>query len=96
MTGVEIRYRLQGNEPSATDKVTLDLDRLELQRVDLNYFKGSRGDRKLEGQGCSLLAVGELLHLEGSMDTCCVQVDLVDGRSLISCEGEAVLGERLS
>ncbi len=40
VTGVEFQYRLQGNEPGATDTVTFDIDQLELQRVDADYFEG--------------------------------------------------------
>lgn len=40
VTGVEFSYRLQGNEPGATDTVVYDIDHLELQRVDADHFEG--------------------------------------------------------
>jgi hypothetical protein len=40
VTGVEFQYRLQGNEPGATDTVVFDIDQLELQQVDADYFEG--------------------------------------------------------
>lgn len=40
VTGVEFQYWLQGNEPGASDTVTFDFDRLELQRVDADYYEG--------------------------------------------------------
>lgn len=40
VTGVELQYRLQGNEPGATDTVTYDFDLLELQKVDADYYEG--------------------------------------------------------
>lgn len=40
VTGVEIVYRLQGNEPGATTTVQFDLDHLELQRVVPDPFEG--------------------------------------------------------
>ena len=40
VTAVELIYRLQGNEPGASDTVSFDFDRLELQRVEPDYFKG--------------------------------------------------------
>jgi hypothetical protein len=38
--GVDLIYRLQGNEAEAADKVTYDFDRLELQRVLPDHFRG--------------------------------------------------------
>lgn len=38
--GVEFTYRLQGNEPGATETVLYDFDHLELQRVDPDHFEG--------------------------------------------------------
>ncbi len=40
VTGVEFIYRLQGNEPGATNVVAYDLDLLELQRVEADHFEG--------------------------------------------------------
>jgi len=40
VTGIEIQYRLQGNEPEAGDTAIFDLDQLELQRVDADYYEG--------------------------------------------------------
>lgn len=40
VTGVELIYRLQGNEPGATNQVVFDLDQLELQRVTPDHFEG--------------------------------------------------------
>ncbi|MBK9139532.1 MAG: glycoside hydrolase family 9 protein [Verrucomicrobia bacterium] len=37
---VELIYRLQGNEPGATERVSFDFDRLELQRVEADVFRG--------------------------------------------------------
>ena len=37
---VELIYRLQGNEPGATNRVCYDFDHLELQRVAPDYFRG--------------------------------------------------------
>jgi hypothetical protein len=37
---VDLIYRLQGNEPGATERVTFDFDLLELQRVEPDYFRG--------------------------------------------------------
>jgi hypothetical protein len=39
-TSVEIQYRVQGNEPGATDTVQLDIDHIELQRVDADKVQG--------------------------------------------------------
>lgn len=38
--GVELIYRLQGNEPEATNRVCFDFDQLELQRVEPDPFLG--------------------------------------------------------
>lgn len=38
--GVELIYRLQGNEPGAADEVQYDFDQLELERVDPDHFLG--------------------------------------------------------
>jgi hypothetical protein len=40
VTAVELIYRLQGNEPGATDRVSFDFDRLELKRVQADPFRG--------------------------------------------------------
>jgi hypothetical protein len=40
VTGVEFVYRQQGNESGATNVVCYDLDQLELQRVEADYFEG--------------------------------------------------------
>ena len=40
VTGVELRYRLQGNEPLATDTVEYYFDELELQKVKPDYYEG--------------------------------------------------------
>ncbi|MCL4179554.1 MAG: glycoside hydrolase family 9 protein [Verrucomicrobia bacterium] len=40
VTAVEFVYRLQGNEPGATEWVQFDLDRLELQRVEADVYEG--------------------------------------------------------
>ena len=40
VTGLEFIYRLQGNEPGATNRVCFDLDHLELQRVEADDFEG--------------------------------------------------------
>lgn len=40
VTRIAIQYRLQGNEPGATDTVTFYFDHLELQRVEPDYFEG--------------------------------------------------------
>ena len=40
ITGVELEYRLQGNEPGATNTVIYDFDKLELQKVQPDYFEG--------------------------------------------------------
>jgi hypothetical protein len=40
VTAVEFIYRLQGGEPGAARTVQLDLDRLELQKVDADAFEG--------------------------------------------------------
>jgi hypothetical protein len=40
VTGVEIQYRLQGNEADATDTVQFDMDHLDLQRVEPDKFEG--------------------------------------------------------
>ncbi len=40
VTGVDFIYRLQGNEPGATNLVCFDLDHLELQRVAADHFEG--------------------------------------------------------
>jgi hypothetical protein len=37
---VELVYRLQGNEPEATNRVSFDFDQLELQRVEPDPFLG--------------------------------------------------------
>lgn len=38
--GVDLIYRLQGNEPEATDRVRFDFDQLELERVEPDQFLG--------------------------------------------------------
>jgi hypothetical protein len=40
VTGVEIRCRLQGNEPGTSDTFTYYVDRLELQKVVPDHYKG--------------------------------------------------------
>jgi hypothetical protein len=40
VTGVEVRYMLQGHEPGATDIATFDIDKLELQKVKADHFEG--------------------------------------------------------
>ncbi|MFW5877475.1 MAG: glycoside hydrolase family 9 protein [bacterium] len=40
VTGIELEYRLQGNEPGAAEMVTYYFDKLELQKVDADYFEG--------------------------------------------------------
>ena len=40
ITAVDFIYRLQGNEPGATNVVTFDLDHLELQRVEADHYQG--------------------------------------------------------
>jgi hypothetical protein len=40
VTALEFIYRLQGNEPGATEIVQYDFDRLELQRVDADPYEG--------------------------------------------------------
>lgn len=40
VTGVELAYRLQGNEPGATATVCYDFDHLELQKVQADHFEG--------------------------------------------------------
>ncbi|MBS1825560.1 MAG: glycoside hydrolase family 9 protein [Acidobacteria bacterium] len=40
VTGLEVRYMLQGHEPGASDIVTFDLDKLELQKVKADHFEG--------------------------------------------------------
>lgn len=40
ITAVDFIYRLQGNEPEATEVVQFDVDHLELQRVDPDHFEG--------------------------------------------------------
>lgn len=42
VTGLEFIYRLQGNEPGATNVVRFDLDQVELQRVVPDVFEGWR------------------------------------------------------
>jgi hypothetical protein len=40
VTGVEISYRLQGNEPGATERVRFHFDGLEIQEVVPDHFEG--------------------------------------------------------
>ncbi|MCX7711084.1 MAG: hypothetical protein N2484_14700, partial [Clostridia bacterium] len=40
VTGVDIIYRMQGNEPEATDTVCFDIDKLELQKVEADHYEG--------------------------------------------------------
>jgi hypothetical protein len=40
VTGLELQYRLQGNEPGASDQVTFDFDKLELQKVREDHWEG--------------------------------------------------------
>ena len=40
ITRLELIYLQQGNEPGAATNVTLDIDQLELQRVDPDYYQG--------------------------------------------------------
>ena len=40
VTGVQFIYRLQGSDVGATKTVTFDFDRLELQRVEPDYYEG--------------------------------------------------------
>lgn len=40
VTGFEVRYMLQGHEPGASDTVTFDIDKLELQKVKADHFEG--------------------------------------------------------
>ncbi|HWD41650.1 MAG TPA: glycoside hydrolase family 9 protein [Fimbriimonas sp.] len=40
VSGIEFAYRVQGNEPGATDTVQYDIDQIELQKVDADKFEG--------------------------------------------------------
>jgi hypothetical protein len=40
VTGVEFQYRLQGNEPGASDMVAFDIDKLELEKVNADHWEG--------------------------------------------------------
>lgn len=40
VTGLVFSYRVQGNEPGATDKVMFDIDKLELERVNADHYLG--------------------------------------------------------
>ena len=40
VTGASLTYRLQGNEPGASNRVWFDFDRFELQRVKADPFEG--------------------------------------------------------
>lgn len=40
VSGIEFAYRVQGNEPGATDTVQYDIDHIELQSVNADKFKG--------------------------------------------------------
>jgi hypothetical protein len=40
VTGVELTYLQQGHEPAASDIVTFDFDKLELQKVKADHYKG--------------------------------------------------------
>lgn len=40
VTGIEIRYRLQGNEPGATETVRYFIDELYLEKVEADHFEG--------------------------------------------------------
>lgn len=40
VVGVDIIYRMQGNEPGATDTVIFDIDKLELQKVEADHYEG--------------------------------------------------------
>lgn len=40
VTGVVFSYRVQGNEPGATDKVLFDIDKLELEKVNADHYLG--------------------------------------------------------
>lgn len=40
VSGIEFAYRVQGNEPGATDTVQYDIDHLELQKVNADKFEG--------------------------------------------------------
>ena len=42
VTAVELRYRLQGNEPGATDTVRYYFDEMDLQKVDADHYEGWR------------------------------------------------------
>jgi hypothetical protein len=40
VTGLEFAYRVQGHEPGATNEVQYDIDKIELQKVDADYYEG--------------------------------------------------------
>jgi hypothetical protein len=40
VTGLDLIYRLQGSEPGASEDVSFDWDRLELERVDADVYEG--------------------------------------------------------
>jgi hypothetical protein len=40
VTAFGFMHRLQGNEPQASSDVSFDIDKLQLQRVDADYFEG--------------------------------------------------------
>lgn len=40
VTGLEFLYRMQGTPTEASDKISFDFDRLELQCVEADYFEG--------------------------------------------------------
>ena len=40
VTGLDVSYRMCGNQPEEGDTITFDLDRLELERVEPDYIEG--------------------------------------------------------
>lgn len=40
VTGIEIQSRRQGNEPEASDRLSFDVDRLELEKVEADHYEG--------------------------------------------------------
>ena len=40
VTGIELRYMMQGHEPAASDIATFDFDNLQLQKVSADHYEG--------------------------------------------------------
>ncbi len=89
VTGLEIAYRLQGNEPGATDSVCFYIDHLELQKVVPDHYEGwsvAPGEIAFSHTGYSTGGTKRALTRELSAE----RFDLIDQKTGLSVFGKSI------